>query len=159
MNVVSPAHFKETTTLPAFTPHQQQCFCQDVFFPKAGFILLSTKKGDYSPGMVPRVVHTATCSFSLPVMGALVAAGGLLSAPLGLCAKHSCLHLGRQWYIHNVCSQLPGFGVACEHWGLCVHPPIAQKDLGGWKPPTTSILIASGCLCAQDEQRGCKSER
>lgn len=63
INIISSARLKETTTSPVIMSHQQQCFCQDVYFSLVGFILLSTEKGDWSPGTVPRLIQTATCRF------------------------------------------------------------------------------------------------
>lgn len=143
MNIVCPVHFKETTTSPAFTPHQQWCFSQDVFFSKAGFRLLSIEMGDCSPGAVPKVVQTATCSFSLPVMGALMAAGG--GFPLRLCVSvpnvQVSIWAGSDTLTMAVLSSL-GLGLPASI-GVCVstyRPSRGTEAEGDRPPPTTSIF-------------------
>lgn len=139
MNIISSAHFKETQTSPA-AMYWPRCVLS-----KGSFLLLSTERGDCSPGTVPGVIQTATYNFSFPVIGALVVAGGVSSAPLGVCAKCSGLCLGRQ--IMPVLSSV-GSSVSID---ICVSTLWSPRGIKAEKtcPPH--------CLCAQTEQNGCKS--
>lgn len=72
--------------------------------------------------------------------------GGVPSAPLSVCAKRSGLHPSGQWYAHNACAQLPGFGFALEHRGLCVHPPITWRSLHLHLPIASVLRLSKGAV-------------
>lgn len=54
MNMISPGYFREATTSPAFTPHQQQWLLPRCTFSKGRSCSAETEKGDCSPGWSPR---------------------------------------------------------------------------------------------------------